>query len=359
MKRVLITGSLGYIGSVLTDYLTDRGFECIGFDTGFFEDSLLYPPKNVKTIIRDVRTLAEEDLDGIDIVVHLAAISNDPVGSLEASTVYDPTREYSLRIATICKKKKIRFIFASSCSVYGLGQNDFLSESSATHPQTLYSLNKLQIEEDLQSISDAEFSPIALRFATVYGPSPRIRFDVVVNMLSGMAVSNKTIVLNSNGLSWRPNVHILDACEAIHCAINIDYSAGELLVVNVGTDQDNLKIIDIARIIEAADSSYGIKFLTKNPELDTEGLITDRKVKGDEDTRTYKISFDKIKRVMPDFQCKYNMSSGVAEMLSFFRKLPLTPEVFKSRGFYRLQKLEDLYEGGYLSSDLFWLKAKG
>ena len=235
MERILITGSLGYFGSVLSKYLSENGYKCIGYDIGFFQDILLYPPTQTKTVIKDVREMVESDFQNIDAVVHLAGISNDPVGDLEAETVYDPTRIYSLKIAQLCKKLGIRFIFASSCSIYGIGRDGLLDESSKVYPQTGYSLNKLQIEEDLHSISDQSFSPIALRFATIFGPSPRIRFDVVVNMLVGMAVSDGVMVLNSDGQAWRPNLHILDACEAVRCAIDLKYTGRELLVLNVGT----------------------------------------------------------------------------------------------------------------------------
>lgn len=356
MKRILVTGSLGYLGSVLTGYLADCGFDCVGYDTGFFKNSLLYPPSSKETVFRDARTITGADLKNVDAVVHLAGISNDPVGKLDAARVYDPTRVYSLNIAKLCKKRGVKFIFASSCSVYGLGEDELLTESSATHPQTFYSLNKLQIEEDLQAISDKEFSPIALRLATVFGPSPRVRFDVVVNMLTGMAVANGTIVLNSNGLSWRPNLHILDACQAIRCAIDLDYREGELLILNVGADENNLQVIEIANIIQRAVPGCELKFLADNPELDKEGLIRDRKVKGGGDTRTYKVSFDKIKRILPQFSCKWNVERGVRDMAVMFKGLPLSAEIFKSRGFYRLQQLEYLHENGYLSDELFWRK---
>jgi len=219
MKRILVTGSLGYLGSVLTKSLVDSGMDCIGYDTAFFKDCLLYEPSTTTTFLKDARDLTEADLKNVDVVVHLAGISNDPMGKLDAAQIYNPTRIYSFNIAKLCKKLGIKFIFASSCSVYGLGAEELLTELSPTYPQTPYSLNKLQIEEDLSSISDKDFSPIALRFATVFGPSPRLRFDVVVNMLTGMAMANKTIVLNSDGMSWRPNVHIKDVCLAVKCAI--------------------------------------------------------------------------------------------------------------------------------------------
>lgn len=358
MKRILITGSLGYLGSVLTKYLDESGFHVVGYDVGFFKDALLYPPTPTETRFRDARTIIEKDLENIDAVVHLAGISNDPVGKLDAALVYDPTRIYSLHIARMCKEKGVKFIFASSCSVYGLGDEEFLTESSVTHPQTFYSLNKLQIEGDLQSISDIDFSPIALRFATVFGLSPRIRFDVVINMLAGMAVSNRSIVLNSNGLSWRPNLYILDACEAIRCAIELDHHAGELLVLNVGADQNNLQVLEIAKIIQKVIPNCELKFLSDNPQLDREGLIRDRKVKDGGDTRTYKVSFAKIKTVMPNFECHWNVERGVINLVELFEALPLSSALFKSRGFYRLQQLEDLHAGGYVSDELFWLKSK-
>lgn len=354
MKRVLVTGSLGYLGSVLTSYLSESDFHVVGYDAGFFKESLLYPPKPTETIFRDARTIEDKDLEKIDAVVHLAGISNDPVGKLDATLVYDPTRIYSLHIAKLCKKLGIKFVFASSCSVYGLGEQELLTERSATYPQTSYSSNKLQIESDLQSISGGGFSPIALRFATVFGASPRIRFDVVVNMLTGMAVSSRSIVLNSNGLSWRPNLHILDACQAIRCAIALDYRGNELLIVNVGADEANLQVLDIAKIIQKNIPKCELKYLSENPELDAEGLIRDRKVKNGGDTRSYKVSFEKIKKIMPDFECQWSVEKGVNDMVELFERLSFSSVLFKSRGFYRLQHLEYLHAAGYVSDQLSW-----
>ena len=358
MKKILVTGSMGYIGSVLTEYLSERGFDVVGMDTAFFEKSILYNPAPSNNILFDARMLTESDLLGVDCVVHLAGISNDPIGALQAEKVYDPTRAYSIQIAKLCKKMNIKFIFASSCSVYGVGDGQFLSEEATCRPQSLYSLNKVQIEEDLREISDQNFSPIALRFATIYGPSPRIRFDVVVNMLVGMAVSKNHIVLNSNGLSWRPNLHILDACKAIWCAINLKHSGSDLLVMNVGSDIDNVQIIDIAKMVQSVNPKSTIEFLSNNPKLDSGGLIVDRKIKGGGDTRTYKVSFEKIKACMPEFNCDWNLSSGIADLTSKLQKLPLVSELFDSRGFYRLQRLEDLYRDGFLSDELLWVNGR-
>jgi nucleoside-diphosphate-sugar epimerase len=355
-KKVLVTGSSGYLGSVLTNYLIERGIDCVGYDSGFFKDSLLYTELNSNTVFRDARDINEDDLINIDVLINLAGISNDPLGNLDPSKIYDPTREYSLKLAKMCKKLGVRFIFASSCSVYGLGEDLLLNEDSPTYPQTPYSLNKLQIEQDLINISDANFSPIALRFATVFGNSPRLRFDLVINMLTGMAVSDKNIVLNSDGKAWRPNLHILDLCKAVYCSVEFEYQAGELLVLNVGSDENNLQIIEIAKIIQKSISGCQLKFLDENPELDKEGLIRDRKIKSGGDTRTYKVSFDKILNTLPGFKCEWNVERGVIDMINKFHEISFSREIFKRRGFYRLQQLEFLYENQYLSDDLRWIK---
>ena len=354
MERILITGSLGYFGSVLTTHLAENGFDCIGYDTGFFKNCLLYPPPQTKTVLKDVRDMTESGLQDIDVVIHLAGISNDPMGNFTAESVYDPTRVYSLEIAKLCKKLGIRFIFASSCSVYGQGDDEFLIESSATYPQTGYSLNKLQIEEDLRSLSDKNFSPISLRFATIFGLSPRIRFDVVINMLVGMAVADGMIVLNSDGQAWRPSLHILDACEAVRCAIDLDYGGQDLLVLNVGADENNLQVIRLAEIIKKAVPGSGLKFLHDNPDLDKEGLILDRKIKAGSDTRTYRVSFDKLHKILPAFQCKWGVEKGVRNMVSGLHDLSFSSEIFKRKGFYRLQHLEYLYDQNLICDDLRW-----
>lgn len=358
MKRVLVTGSLGYIGSVLMPYLSHKGFDCVGYDTGLFRSCLLKPEVANRTVRLDARNITESNLEGINALVHLAGISNDPMNKMDEKDVYDPTRKYASDLAKMCKRMGISFIFASSCSVYGIGGAGLLDEESETRPQTGYSRNKLQIEDDLKAMSDSSFSPIALRFATVYGPSPRIRFDVVVNMLAGMAVSQGQMVLNSDGLSWRPNLHILDLCESIRCCLNWNYRGGDLMVLNVGDEKDNYSIMEIAKEVQKAIPKAELKFLHQNPGLDKKGLIGDRKVKGS-DTRTYRVSFAKIRKTLPGFRCQWTLQKGIPNLVECLQKNKLTKKIFQSRKFYRLQHLEDLIKKGKLTNDLRWQKQAG
>ena len=359
MRKILVTGSLGYIGSVLTPYLNENNFECLGYDTGFFRDCHLYTPKEQKTILKDMRDFTRNELRNIDTVIHLAGISNDPFGELKPEKVYDPTRVYSLRLAKLCKDVGVKFIFASSCSVYGKGSEQLLSEDSETYPQTLYSLNKLQIENDLREISDKDFSPIILRFATVFGLSPRMRFDLFINMFVAMALTTQKIILNSDGKAWRPNVHIDDVCKAIRYCLDYDHTSDKPLILNVGDTQENFQIIDIAKMIKNEIPGCEITYLQNikdsSPAKDLD-LIRDRKVQDGVDTRTYKVSFELIKNTLPGFQCDWSVQKGIQVMINDFQKIKLTEKQFNNINFYRLQKMEFLLKNGYLSEELFWTK---
>jgi nucleoside-diphosphate-sugar epimerase len=354
MKNVLVTGSLGYLGSVLMPYLQQHGFNCTGYDCGFFKDCLLYDAPLGNTVFRDVRDMELSDLKGIDAVVHLAGISNDPFGNLDVAKIYDPTRAYALKLAKLCKQQGIKFIFASSCSVYGKGTDQLVNEDSPTFPQTPYSLNKLQIEHDLSGIAGNGFSPIALRIATAFGTSPRLRFDIVINMLVGMALTRGAIILNSDGTPWRPNVHVLDICKAIRYGIDSSHHSGQLLVVNVGDENNNLQVMQIAKVIQAQLPGCELKFLKENPELEHKGLIRDKKVVKGVDTRTYRVSFAKIRSSFPGFQCDWSVDKGVKDMIEKLKALNLTSDQFHNKNFYRLQKIESLHQAEQLTDDLRW-----
>jgi nucleoside-diphosphate-sugar epimerase len=349
VRKIVVTGALGYIGTVLLPYLKERGFQCQGYDTGFFKDCTLIDVQN-DVIFKDVRDLEERDLEGADALVHLAGIANDPLKKLDPHQVYDPVRQYTFRLAKICKQMRIKFIFASSCSVYGAAQQKISDENSPANPVTPYSLNKLQIEQDLSKLTDNHFRPILLRFATVFGFSSRIRFDIVVNMFAGMAHSGKEIVLNSKGEVWRPFVHIQDVCKAVLHAIECNGSDAKApIILNVGDSKINYRIIDVAKVISGFIKGCKISFLQDHDEL-----ISDRKVHAGVDQRDYQLSFEKIKKVFPGFQCDWDLEEGVTDLLSKFESLKLDNAMFRNINFYRLQKMELLLEEEILTSELRW-----
>lgn len=353
MKRrgtVLVTGSLGYIGSVLTPYLMREGYACRGFDIGFFKNCTLYPPEDAPVIFGDIRTFDPALFKEVGAVVHLAGISNDPLKQFEPAVVYDPIRRASRVLALMCKERGIKFVFASSCSVYGMSGEGVVDERSEPQPAIPYSFHKLDIERDLTELAGDGFSPIILRFATAFGLSPRMRFDIVVNMFVGMAVAQRAITLNSTGMVWRPFVHVEDICQAVRRCLELDYDGDVPLIMNVGDDHENYRIRDLAEIVQKEVPECGVVFDLKS----TDELVKDRKVKGGIDQRDYRVSFAKLKEVFKGFQCKWDVQKGVRQMRDFFVANKLTREQFKSVDYYRLQKMESLLDNRSIDQNLSW-----
>lgn len=356
MKKILVTGSQSYIGSILIPYLTENGYKTTGIDTGFIKDCLLYPSSDAETIYKDVRNIGADDLEGFDAVVYLAGISNDPFKNFDPVKVYDPVRDHTIRTAKLCKKLGIKFIFSSSCSVYGKGISGYSDESSEVFPQTPYSLNKLQIEGDLAEITDQSFTPIILRFATAFGLSPRMRFDLVVNMFTGLGFTTGRIILNSDGQAWRPFAHVNDISKAIKSAIDFDAPKGEKIILNVGNTSENFQIIELAKIVQKQIPGCEVTFINSTSSPVNTELIKDRKIQDGVDTRNYKISFEKIKQTFPGFECDFSVEKGVKGMLKKFKEINLTKEMFENINFYRLQRLEHLIKNNQIDENLYWIK---
>jgi nucleoside-diphosphate-sugar epimerase len=340
--KVFVTGSDGYIGTLLSTLLIDRGHDVVGLDTGFYKSGWLYNNYDKKfpvTISRDIRHITEDDLRGFDAVVHMAELSNDPLGQLNEELTYRINHLASVNIANICKKMGVkRFVYTSSCSVYGVGTDGYRTEDSETNPQTAYAKCKVLVERDVSKMADDDFSPTFLRNATAYGPSPRMRFDVVLNNLSGLAWTIGEIRMVSDGTPWRPLVHVLDICEAIACSLESPREIVHNQIFNVGDTKENYQVKEIADKVARVFPKCKLTFGESNG-----------------DNRSYRVSFDKINKTLPGFKCKRNVEKGANQLKDLFEVLDMKHDTFEFRPYTRLKQLEYLIITKQVDKDLFWI----
>jgi len=341
--KVLVTGTEGYIGSLLAPILINRGHEVVGLDTGYYRNGWLYSrlkdtPVQAMSINKDLRNIEKSDLEGFDAVVHLAELSNDPLGQNNPEVTHKVNHQGSVNIAKLCKEVGIsRFVYTSSCSVYGAGTTDFLDETSEINPQTAYAECKVKVERDVSELADDSFSPVFLRNGTAYGASPRMRFDIVLNDLSGLAWTEKNIAMLSDGTPWRPLVHVLDICKAIYCSLEAPVDSIHNQVFNVGDSEANYQVKEIAEIVGSVFPGCDVTF------GDSTG-----------DNRSYRVNFDKITNGLPGFSCDWNARKGAEQLLDVFKQIDMSTEDFRDKPFTRLKQLQFLIDTKQIDSEFFW-----
>jgi len=340
--KILVTGTEGYLGSLLPPLLIERGHEVIGVDTGYYKVGWLYNGTEVtaKTLNKDIRNITAEDLQGVEAIVHMAELSNDPTGQLSPTITYDINHKGSVRLAKLAKEAGVRrFVYMSSCSVYGVATEGDVTEESSVNPQTAYAECKTLVERDVTPLADDDFSPTFMRNATAFGASPRMRFDIVLNNLAGLAWTTKEIKMTSDGTPWRPLVHALDICKAIVCAVEAPRDIVHNQIFNVGDTTNNYRVKEIAQII--ADTFTGCKLSFGDSGADN---------------RSYRVSFEKINTILPGFKCDWNAQRGAQQLFDLFSQIDMTEETFLSRGFTRLKQLEYLIRTQQIDQDFFWTK---
>ena len=341
--KILVTGTEGYLGSLLAPLLLKQGHDVTGVDTGFYKEGWLYngSPLTARTLVKDIRDIIPDDLRGMDAVVHMAELSNDPTGELSPTITYDINHKGSIRLAEVAKKAGVaRFVYMSSCSVYGVANGDTpVTEESPVNPQTAYAICKTLVERDLKPMADDNFSPTFMRNATAYGASPRMRFDIVLNNLSGLAWTTKEIKMISDGTPWRPLAHGLDIAKAIIHTLAAPRAAVHNQVLNVGDSNHNYRVKEIAEIIAGVFEGCKLSFGTQGA-----------------DNRSYRVSFEKIRKVLPGFSCDWDAKKGAEQLHALFQQIDMTKEIFTSRPFTRLKMLEHLIRTQQIDKDFFWRK---
>ena len=341
--KVFVTGVNGYIGAVLAPYLMERGLDVLGLDTGFYRDGWLYSDNRhgthtPQTLNKDLRAITEADLKGCDAIAHLAELSNDPLGQNNPDVTHRINHHGSVALAERARAVGIgRFVYTSSCSVYGAGTGDFLDENSPTNPQTAYADCKVLVERDVGAMAAPDFCPVFLRNATAYGPSPRMRFDIVLNDLAALAWTTRKIAMVSDGSPWRPLVHVEDICEAIYRSLVAPEAAVRGKIFNVGQNSDNYRIREIAQIVAAEFPGCQV---TVGPSSG--------------DNRSYRVNFDRIHSELPGFRCHYSPGDGARQLREVFERIQMTPDTYQFRAYTRLKQLMYLQSTRQIDGDFFW-----
>jgi nucleoside-diphosphate-sugar epimerase len=339
--RVLVTGHDGYIGSVLMPLLRAAGHETVGLDTFFFDDcNLRFGATPYRVIRKDLRDVVAADLDGIEAVCHLAALSNDPLGDLSPRWTHDINHRGALRLARLARENGAqRFLLSSSCSLYGANTNgDLLTEDAPPCPLTTYALSKVRLEADLANLADDHFSPVFLRNSTAYGVSPRVRLDLVLNNLVAWAFTTGRVKITSDGTPWRPIVHIEDIGRVFVAMLDAPRDVIHAQAFNIGVNAENYQVRQIAEIVQRIVPRCEIEYVGK----------------GGPDPRDYRVDFTKLWRTFPDLQFRWTALRGAQELYDAFRGMSLTVDELEGRRFIRVNHLRHLVETGRLDNSLRW-----
>lgn len=341
--RLLVTGHKGYIGTVMVPMLLGAGHEVIGLDTDLFQQCTFCPGiQDIEELLVDLRDVRWADLEGFDAVIHLAALSNDPLGDLNPEITYDINHAASVRLAQLAKDAGVpRFLYSSSCSSYGQAGDDLVDETADLHPITAYAISKVRVEQDVATLADDGFSPTFLRNATAYGVSPRLRFDLVLNNLVAWAFAKGRVHIKSDGTPWRPIVHIEDISRAFLAVLAAPREVIHNQAFNVGQTEENYRIRELAEIVREV----------------VPGSRIDYAADGGPDPRCYRVDFGKIARLLPEFKPQWTARRGAEELYAAYRKTGLVLEDCEGPRFKRIDHLKQLLATGRVDATLRWKAA--
>jgi nucleoside-diphosphate-sugar epimerase len=338
--RVLVTGHKGYIGPIMVSMLIEEGFEVVGLDSDIFaECAFTEHMADIPEITKDFRDVELGDLEGFDAVIHLAGISNDPIGNLNPELTYEINHLASVRLARLAKESGCsRFLFSSSCSIYGAAGDEVLTEEASFNPVTPYGHSKVLVEQDVAKLADETFSPTFLRNATAYGVSPRLRFDLVINNLTAYAYTSGLVFLMSDGTPWRPVVHIEDISRAFIAVLKSDRDVVHNQAFNVGRNDENYRISELAEIVNDVVPGCRIEI--------ADGAGPDK--------RTYRVDFGKISRVLPEFSPQWTARRGAQQLYRAYQEVDLNQDDFEGPRYRRIDHIKELLDSGHLGTDLRW-----